>query len=214
MAATKKVRKSPTKAKKSTKKSTKKSAQKPARKSAKAAVKKSPTKPVAKAAPAPNPWKAYADTLARESATTAKVMRAFPGDQAAFQPHPRSGSAMQLFHTFGVEQGVALMCVNGALDLTKAFSVAPPASLSDAISAFETNVAAVVAAARKATPAVWGKAQPFFVGPKQMGQVPGGMIAEMMLSDQIHHRGQLSVYLRMAGGKVPSIYGPSADEPW
>ena len=35
-----------------------------------------------------------------------------------------------------------------------------------------------------------------------------------MLHDQIHHRGQLSVYLRIVGGKVPSIYGPSADEPW
>jgi uncharacterized damage-inducible protein DinB len=35
-----------------------------------------------------------------------------------------------------------------------------------------------------------------------------------MLCDQIHHRGQFSVYLRMADGKVPSIYGPSLDEPW
>src|SRR5438132_11205433 len=35
-----------------------------------------------------------------------------------------------------------------------------------------------------------------------------------LLMDMVHHRGQLSVYLRMAGGKVPSIYGPSADEPW
>ena len=43
---------------------------------------------------------------------------------------------------------------------------------------------------------------------------PAGAIASMMLWDQIHHRGQLSVYLRMAGGSVPSIYGPSADEPW
>lgn len=32
--------------------------------------------------------------------------------------------------------------------------------------------------------------------------------------DSVHHRGQFSVYLRLAGGKVPSIYGPSADEPW
>jgi uncharacterized damage-inducible protein DinB len=36
----------------------------------------------------------------------------------------------------------------------------------------------------------------------------------LMLNDQIHHRGQLSVYTRMAGGKVPSMYGPSGDEPW
>lgn len=35
-----------------------------------------------------------------------------------------------------------------------------------------------------------------------------------LLADQIHHRGQFSVYLRMADGKVPSIYGPSGDEPW
>jgi uncharacterized damage-inducible protein DinB len=35
-----------------------------------------------------------------------------------------------------------------------------------------------------------------------------------MLMDSIHHRGQLSVYVRMTGGKVPSIYGPSGDEPW
>ena len=32
--------------------------------------------------------------------------------------------------------------------------------------------------------------------------------------DQVHHRGQFSVYLRMAGGKVPSITVPPADEPW
>jgi len=35
-----------------------------------------------------------------------------------------------------------------------------------------------------------------------------------VLMDQVHHRGQLSVYTRLAGGKVPSIYGPSGDETW
>jgi len=33
------------------------------------------------------------------------------------------------------------------------------------------------------------------------------------LMDEVHHRGQLTIYLRLAGGKVPSIYGPSGDEP-
>ena len=54
----------------------------------------------------------------------------------------------------------------------------------------------------------------FFVAPKQTGDIPLPEFLEFMLHDQIHHRGQLSVYLRLAGGKVPSIYGPSADEPW
>ncbi|MDA1080285.1 MAG: hypothetical protein O2973_01210 [Gemmatimonadetes bacterium] len=47
--------------------------------------------------------------------------------------------------------------------------------------------------------------------------MPRISIAEIcwfMLHDTIHHRGQLSVYLRAMGAKVPSIYGPSADEPW
>jgi uncharacterized damage-inducible protein DinB len=54
----------------------------------------------------------------------------------------------------------------------------------------------------------------FFTGPKQMGKYSLDDFAWFILHDHIHHRGQLSVYVRMAGGKVPSIYGPSADEPW
>jgi uncharacterized damage-inducible protein DinB len=55
---------------------------------------------------------------------------------------------------------------------------------------------------------------PFMTGPKQMGEMSRAQIAWFLLHDQIHHRGQLTVYLRLAGGKVPSIYGPSGDEPW
>ncbi len=55
----------------------------------------------------------------------------------------------------------------------------------------------------------------FYVAPKQMGDVPVMSLLWMgVLRHSIHHRGQLSVYLRMMGEKVPSIYGPSADEPW
>lgn len=54
----------------------------------------------------------------------------------------------------------------------------------------------------------------FFTGPGQMSDIPVIQLAWFMLCDQIHHRGQYSVYVRMAGGKVPAIYGPSADEPW
>ena len=47
-----------------------------------------------------------------------------------------------------------------------------------------------------------------------MADCPVSEVLWLMLMDSVHHRGQLSVYLRMVGGKVPSIYGPSADEPW
>jgi uncharacterized damage-inducible protein DinB len=54
----------------------------------------------------------------------------------------------------------------------------------------------------------------FFTGPKTIGEIPLIDFLRLMLHDEIHHRGQFSVYKRMADGRVPSIYGPSADEPW
>ncbi|HYK42494.1 MAG TPA: DinB family protein [Thermoanaerobaculia bacterium] len=47
-----------------------------------------------------------------------------------------------------------------------------------------------------------------------MGRIPVMDFFWNMLLDSIHHRGQLSVYVRLAGGRVPSIYGPTADVPW
>ncbi|NIP58360.1 MAG: hypothetical protein GWM92_04890 [Gemmatimonadetes bacterium] len=54
----------------------------------------------------------------------------------------------------------------------------------------------------------------FFTGPGTTGEIPRIDWLWFLLNDQIHHRGQFSIYLRMADGQVPSIYGPSADEPW
>jgi uncharacterized damage-inducible protein DinB len=54
----------------------------------------------------------------------------------------------------------------------------------------------------------------FLSAPKTMGEISRIDWLWFLLSDQIHHRGQFSIYLRMADGKVPSIYGPTGDEPW
>jgi uncharacterized damage-inducible protein DinB len=67
---------------------------------------------------------------------------------------------------------------------------------------------------RKASDADLNKTVKFFVAPKKMGDVRRLDFLWLLLMDMVHHRGQFSVYLRMADGKVPSIYGPSADEPW
>jgi len=52
------------------------------------------------------------------------------------------------------------------------------------------------------------------VGPKTQADVRKMDIMWMAVMDMIHHRGQMTVYNRLTGGKVPSIYGPSADETW
>ena len=120
---------------------------------------------------------------------------------------------MQLFHTFGIEQGIALAAIHGTLKMPPSFPPAP-ATLGECMTTFEKNASAVVAAARAAKAEHYSRPVQFLGGPQTIADVPAGFVAEIMLADQIHHRGQLSVYLRMAGGKVPSIYGPSADEPW
>lgn len=53
----------------------------------------------------------------------------------------------------------------------------------------------------------------FFVGPKTLRDIPVVDFLWFLLFDHVHHRGQLSVYLRMVGS-VPAIYGPYGDEPW
>jgi uncharacterized damage-inducible protein DinB len=52
------------------------------------------------------------------------------------------------------------------------------------------------------------------VGTQKTREIRRADMLWLMLNDSIHYRGQFSIYLRLVGAKVPSIYGPSADEPW
>jgi uncharacterized damage-inducible protein DinB len=178
-----------------------------AKKAKKAAVKRAP------APRQPSPKQVYLDTLQREHQTTLKVMRAFPSQHGSFQPHERSSTAKRLMWTFAVEQNVVLNAINGTLKMPPSFPPEPE-TVEEAIVEFERSVLTVIDALKKAPDSIVFGTAPFFAGP---GKVADYVILDLlwfMLMDQIHHRGQLSVYSRMAGGKVPSIYGPSADEPW
>jgi uncharacterized damage-inducible protein DinB len=154
----------------------------------------------------------YLDAYRREVATTKKVLRAFPADRADFKPHERSTSAHGLAFTFVVESAMALKVLNGEQLVGGKFP-APPERWEDVLAAFDDVTKQMEAKVGQADPHLQGTVQ-FFTGPKQMGDYSLEDFLWFMLHDQIHHRGQLSVYVRMAGGKVPSIYGPSADEPW
>ena len=125
----------------------------------------------------------------------------------------RSQSATELVWTFAVEQMLAATAAKGPLDLSGGFPKAP-ATFAEAVAAYEAGVKSVEAAVGAMPESRLGETIQFLTGPKQMGDVPVGNFLWFTLMDHVHHRGQLSVYLRMAGGKVPSIYGPSADEPW
>ena len=166
------------------------------------------------AAGGPSPKKQFLDSYAREHATTLRVLRALPQGQSGFRPHERSQSAGDLVYTMIVEQELTKRALTGA-KLFGGGSMPPkPADYNAAIAQLDKGYAAQVDMIRKTADGDLQKMVQFPVAPGQMGNWRAIDFVWFMLLDQIHHRGQFSVMLRMAGGKVPSIYGPSGDEPW
>ena len=155
----------------------------------------------------------YIDLFKKEFPTTVKVLKAFPPGKDDFRPHERSHSAARLVHTFAMENVGAARVARGE-PLDPAALPRPPATYAEAVAAYERGAAELIAAVEEMPDSRLSDEVKFFTGPGQMGNVPVLDVLWFMLMDSIHHRGQLSVYVRMAGGKVPSIYGPSADEPW
>lgn len=155
----------------------------------------------------------FLDAFRRESEITQKVIDAFPSDQPDFKPHPKSSSAKQLVWTFSIEAGAIVAALKNQFEIKGGFPPAPN-TWSEVVGAFKKTRQEVIDALSNARDEDLAGTVKFFTGPKMMGDVPKVDLFWFMLSDQIHHRGQLSVYVRLAGGKVPSIYGPSADEPW
>ena len=154
----------------------------------------------------------FLSTMAREFPTTLKVLKAFPTGKAELKPHAKARSARELAWAFVTEQKACDMALDGALELGK--MPKPPATLPEVISAYERAHTTFVERLKQTPEAELNKTVKFMTGPKQMGDMRKMDVLWFMLMDGVHHRGQLSVYLRMADGKVPSIYGPSADEPW
>ena len=161
-----------------------------------------------------SPKQQFLDGFERESATTLKVLKAYPEDQSELRPHERSKTARELAAMFTMEMAAIDAVIRG----TFTFPPKPlptPENWKAVIDTFDQIRTRALEGLREATDeSLASGTVPFPTAPKTMGQWPKLEFAWFLLCDQIHHRGQLSVYLRMAGGKLPSIYGPTADEPW
>ncbi len=148
----------------------------------------------------------------REYLTTLKVLKAYPQNKPDFKPHERSRSARELAWTFVMEEKAIAGALNGQIDFGNFPS--PPATLPEVLISYEKSHSDLVGRINNLTETDLSRTVKFPVGPKQMGDIRLQELLQKMVMDNVHHRGQFSVYLRMAGGKVPSIYGPTADEPW
>jgi uncharacterized damage-inducible protein DinB len=154
----------------------------------------------------------------REHAITLRVLRAYPTDQLELRPHPKAKTARELAWVFVLERGLGQKVWNDefakAPPAQGATPPKPPESWDDLLAALEKSHQDFRAVIAGASGEELDEKVHFFTAPKTMGEISRLEWIRFLLNDQIHHRGQFSVYLRMAGGKVPSIYGPSGDEPW
>src|SRR5688572_23775977 len=155
----------------------------------------------------------------REHAITMRVLRAFPPEKSELQPHPRCKTARELAFIFALERGLATLVFNDAFaaggdGASPRQTPAPPASWNAVLAAVAKTHEDFGNIVRATPEEKLFETVKFFTAPKTLGDVSRIDFLWFILSDEIHHRGQLSIYLRMADAKVPSIYGPTADEPW
>ncbi len=146
-------------------------------------------------------------TIVAESKTTRKVIAAIPEVSKDYRPDRLSRTARELaWHI--VYEDVAFL--NKFADMKIEMAPAPPApaTMAEILRWHEANFPSAVNRVRQLTTQQLLTPVPFF-----------GFMTEPLFKYQIlvnnhsvHHRGQLASYIRPAGGKVPSIYGPSADE--
>ncbi len=141
-----------------------------------------------------------------------KVLKAMPPDRLDYRPEPRSRTAAELAWVLAAEEVALLKLVETGSVIWK--EVPPPATAAEIVAAYEKNAQAVTDAIVRMDDAAWEKKGSFYMAPDAPPwEAPIYESLWGFLFDAIHHRGQLSTYLRPMGGKVPSIYGPSADDP-
>jgi len=155
----------------------------------------------------------YLQSWERESQTTLKVLRAFPGNRQDYKPHEIMKTARELAWVFASEE---ISFVSGVIAGKIDFALAgkAPATILEAINTYEKAHKEMVQKFKDIPEADLNTKMMFHVAPKTPGEVRKFDVLWLTLMDQIHHRGQFSIYLRLVGAKVPSIYGPTADEPW
>lgn len=156
----------------------------------------------------------FLETFKREHERTMKVLRAFPADQGDYRPHPRANTVSDLVFTFVMEQSLISRALQDQLKLGGGQGPKKPGDFAAVIDLFERDYRDLVRLIESGRAELFHGTVKFPVGPGKIDDWDKMEFAWFMLHDQIHHRGQLTVYLRMLDAKVPAVYGPSGDEPW
>jgi uncharacterized damage-inducible protein DinB len=155
----------------------------------------------------------FLQVWATEAAATQRVLAAVPEKSIEWRPHPKSRSAVEL--TAFVAGHAPIMAMLLQKCEIRAVPMQPPKSIKEAAGVFSALLPQVDNLLKGVEEKTWDQKIATLYAPdgKVWQSAPLGSMVWSTLFDLIHHRGQLSTYIRPMGGKVPSIYGPSADDP-
>src|SRR4051812_37325579 len=149
----------------------------------------------------------------QEMATTRRVIERVPTEKGAWKPHPKSFSLGHLTQLVATMPGWLTNAISEtSLDLAK-YPGYSYEKTEDLLKTFDKHVKearkALAAAKDSDLQVDWSLKR----GDQVFFSAPRAVIVRQTINHLVHHRGQLTVYLRLIDVPVPSIYGPTADEP-
>jgi uncharacterized damage-inducible protein DinB len=157
---------------------------------------------------APGPLEFYKNRFEIENNLTRNILKAIPPDKLGYRPQERSPSTGQTAWT--IVRGLYVrvdMLSQCASDVIRD----PHPGLVEILERFEDRSLRHTAQLESFPAELWVKVGQLRVGGRVALEQSAGEIVWLFHFDEIHHRGQLSTYLRPMGAKVPSIYGQSGD---
>ena len=144
----------------------------------------------------------------REIPTTRAVIAAIPAGKEDYTPDARSMNAIDLaWHIASADWWFLSSVIAGEFKAGESHRPENIKTAADVIAWYDSNLPGVIEQAKSMTGEAKAKTIDFF----GMIQAPAAAFISLMLRHSVHHRGQLSAYLRPMGAKVPGIYGPSGD---
>jgi len=150
----------------------------------------------------------------QEMKTTRRLLERVPTEKGKWKPHEKSFSIGHLAQLVSSMPGwITNTLTSDKLDLAQAakYSYEKTEAL---LEKFDKNVREAREAIVASTDSDFDKPWSLTMGEKVLITAPRGATTRQHINHLVHHRGQLSVYLRLLDVPVPSIYGPTADEPW
>ena len=161
------------------------------------------------------PAAAFAAEIEEEAAATRRLLERLPADRLGWRPHPKSQTlGMLAQHLASLPWLVGSLASKREVDAsTIQFAPKQPESVAQVLRTFEEALADAKATLARWTAADVGAGWRLVSGDRTLLAMPRGGVVRMLACNHLyHHRGQLTVYLRLLDVPLPSVYGPTADE--